>query len=472
MRKLSLRMQLLIGILLPLMALIGVNTVSLYLQASGSADTAYDRTLLASAKLIGEFLSVDGSGADAKLRADVPYAALEAFEAAQRSRMFYKVSGFSSELVSGYDELKTWQGPLPGGTPYTALVHFYDDKFRGEDVRVAVLLQPVSSTGALGMATIQVAETLELREELARRILLSTLWRQLVLVGVIALVVVLVVERATKPIRRLSSDIVRRTENDLTPIAAQDATRELVPLLDATNQMMGRMQHLLDHQKRFVRDTSHQLRTPLAVLKVQVQSALRGDVAPLQALHEINQTVERATVLANQMLAIAKAEQLRLQDPRDAPVVDWSEIVRAVALDLSALIGERHLDFEIVTQPALIRSHEWALRELTRNLLHNAAKYAPVEGTLRIRLHTDGRHAALVISNSGPGISHELRERLFQPFAAGQLSGGTGLGLAICREIVDVLGGSISIDNRYDAGRVAGVDATVRLAVHVDGGLS
>jgi two-component system sensor histidine kinase TctE len=466
MKKLSLRMQLLIGILLPLVALIAVNTVSLYLQASGAAHMAYDRTLLASAKLIGEFLSVDGSGAEARLQADVPYAALEAFEADQRSRMVYKVSGFSSELVSGFDELKTWQGPLPDGTPYNALVHFYDDTFRGEAVRVAVLLQPVSSTTALGMATIQVAETLELREALARRILLSTLWRQLVLVGIIALVVVVVVERATKPIRRVSSDIVRRTENDLTPIAAHDATPELLPLLDATNQMMGRMQHLLDHQKRFVRDTSHQLRTPLAVLKVQVQSALRGDVEPVQALREINQTVERATVLANQMLAIAKAEQLRLQDPRDAPVVDWSEIVRAVALDLSALIGERHLDFEIETQPAPIRSHEWALRELTRNLLHNAAKYTPAEGVLRVRLHADGRHAALVISDSGPGISPELRTKLFQPFAAGSVNGGSGLGLAICREIVDVLGGSIALENRYAAGRIVGLDTTVRLALH------
>ncbi|WP_310738739.1 sensor histidine kinase [Piscinibacter sp. HJYY11] len=466
MKRLTLRTQLLLGILLPVAALISVNTVSLYEQASRSADMAYDRTLLASAKLIGEFLSVAGSGPEARLEAAVPYSALEPFEADKRSRMYYKVSGFSHELVSGFPELRTWQGKLPDGGPYSALVHFYDDSFRGERVRVAVLLQPVATPTALGMATIQVAETMELREALARQILISTLWRQLALVVVIAVVVVIVVQRATRPVRQLSADIARRTENDLTPIGAEGTPRELRPLLDATNQVMQRLKHLLDHQKRFVRDTSHQLRTPLAVLKVQVQSALRGDVGPDQALQEINQTVDRATVLANQMLALAKVEQLRLQDPNDAPLADWAEIVRAVALDLSALIGERHLDFDIATQPSPVRSHEWALRELTRNLLHNAIKHTPDHGRLSVRLHSDGRHAALVISDSGPGITEEQRERLFTPFAAGDLRSGVGLGLAICREIVDALGGSITLDNRRAPGRVLGLDATVRLGLH------
>src|SRR5690606_24806171 len=110
-------------------------------------------------------------------------------------------------------------------------------------------------------------------------------------------------------------------------------------LLDATNQHMQRLSQLLDHQKRFVRDTSHQLRTPLAVLKTQLQSARRGDVDPAQALDEIAHTVERATQLANQMLALAKVEQMRQE--RDAPLSDWSDEVRTVALDLAPLIAER-----------------------------------------------------------------------------------------------------------------------------------
>lgn len=465
--QLSLRSQLLLGILVPVLAGVLVNTVSLYRQALRAADTAYDRTLLASAKSIGEQLQVSGSGDAARVHSSVPYSALEAFEADNRSRMYFRVGGFQGEMVAGFEDLPAWRGRLPDRGPYAALVDFYDDTYRGEPVRVAVLLQPVAGTDGRGMATIQVAETLELRQTLAGQILVDTLWRQAALLAVLVGAVLWVVQRATRPVRELSAQLRGRAENDLAPIAAADAPRELRPLLDATNQVMARLAHLLAHQKRFVRDTAHQLRTPLAVLKTQLQSALRGDVEPVQALHEINHTVDRATQLANQMLALAKVEQLRQQG--DAPVCDWAGIARAVALDLGALIAQRQLDFEIATVGAPVHSHEWALRELTRNLLHNAIKQCPEGGALAMRLVSDGRTAALSIADSGPGLAPEVRERLFQPFAAGERGGGSGLGLAICREIVDSLSGSISLDDRVVAGRIVGLEATVRVPLAQNG---
>ena len=464
----SLRSQLLLGILLPVLAFVLVSTVSLYRQALSSAGIACDRTLLASAKALGEQLEVTGSGEAARLKATVPYAALEPFEADNRSRMFYKVSGFAGEMVSGYEDLPAWRGTLPTKGIYAALVDFYDDTYQGQPVRVAVLLQPVASTDGRGMATIQVAETLELRETLARQILVDTLWRQAALVALIAAVVVVVVQRATRPVRELSARLNGRSANDLAPIDTSDAPHELLPLVEATNQVMARLSHLLDHQKRFVRDTAHQLRTPLAVLKTQVQSALRGDVEPTQALHEINHTVLRATELANQMLTLAKVEQLRQQD--DAPVIDWAGVVRAVALDLAPLIAEHRLDFSLATVAAPVRAHEWALRELVRNLLHNAVKNTPDGALLGITMTRDTRHVALTIADSGPGIPTEQRQHLFQPFAAStapaghpQRGSGLGLGLAICHEIVQSLGGGIALDNREGRAHREGLDAIVRL---------
>ncbi len=465
--RLSLRSRLLLGILLPVSVFVVVNTVSLYRQALRSADTAYDRTLLASAKSIGEELEVVGAGAAARLAATVPYAALEPFEADNRSRIFYKVTGFGGELVSGFGDLPAWRGRLPDRGLYAALVDFYDDTYLDQPVRVAVLLQPVAGTEGRGMATIQVAETLELRQTLARQILIDTLWRQAALIALIAGVVVVVVQRATQPVRPLSARINARSANDLTPIAHSGAPRELRPLVDATNQVMARLGHLLEHQKRFVRDTSHQLRTPLAVLTTQVQSALRGDVEPVQALGEIQHTVRRATELANQMLALAKVEQLRQQG--DPPVTAWADIVRAVALDLAPLIAENHLDFSLETLPAPVRAHEWALRELVRNLLHNAIKNTPAGSRLALTMSRDSHHVALTIADSGAGIADDQRARLFQPFATGAqaetLQRGSGLGLAICQEIVDSIGGSLALENRGVRGRVLGLDAIVRLPV-------
>ena len=281
----------------------------------------------------------------------------------------------------------------------------------------------------------------------------------------IALVVVAVVQVATRPVSELSERLRRRAEGDLSPIDTTGAPHELRPVLDATNGVMARLAHLLEHQKRFVRDASHQLRTPLAVLKTQVQSAQRGDVAPGQALDDIGSTVDGATVLANQMLALAKVEQLRQQG--DAGVVDWSPVVQAVALDLAPLIAQARLDFDFERQSAPVRAHEWALRELSRNLLHNAIKQSPAGGRLAVRLVCDARTAALTIADSGPGLSDDLRRRLFEPFSTGDPArGGVGLGLTICREIVTSLGGQIELNNRMQGSRVAGLEAVVRLPLH------
>jgi len=464
-RILSLRARLLLGILAPIAVFIVINSVSLYRQSLAAATTAYDRTLLASAKTIGEQLDVEGYDELAHLRAIVPYSALEAFEADNRSRLFYRVSALDGEMISGFAELPFWRGRIPDRSAYAALVDFYDAQFRNQPVRVAVLLQPVSSARGRGMAVVQVAETLEIRETLARKLLVDTLWRQLLLMGVIALVTVFVVQRATRPVRELGEAIGKRAADDLSPIDAPDAPRELRPLVDATTEVMGRLQRLLDHQKRFVRDSAHQLRTPLAVLKAQVQSARRGDVAPEQAFSEISQTVERATTLANQMLSLAKVEQLR-QQPESA-VLDLGEVVRHIALDLSPLVADKALDFELaIDEPVTVRAHQWMLQELTRNLLHNAIKLSPAGAALSVSVHAEGDDAVLTVRDGGPGISPELRQRLFAPFSAGSTSSGSGLGLAICREIVLALNGRISLDNRTakdDDAQVIGLDAVVRL---------
>jgi len=449
----SLRRQLLLGLLLPVLAVLVLNAATLYRQALASADTAYDRTLLASAKAIGELLRVDGSPGAPRLVADLPYSALEAFEADNRSRIFYRVAGFDGEAISGFLDLPAPQADTTSDAPavYAALVRFYDARYRDEAVRMAVLLQPVAGAAGQGMATIQVAETLELRHSLARQLLLQTLWQQGLLLALVVAVVLWVVQRATRPVRALSRSLVERAEADLSPLAAVGAPRELQPVIDATNAVMARLAHLLAHQKRFVRDASHQLRTPLAVLRAQVQSARRGDVEPLQALAEIDATVQGATELANQMLALAKVEQLRQQGlSEERPVHDWAPIVRAVVLDLSPLLAAGRIEFELHTAPAPVAAHAWSLRELTRNLVHNAIKHTPSGGALAVRLATQGGQAWLQVQDSGPGLSESQRERLFQPFAAAGPAAGSGLGLAICCEIVATARGRIALANRQD----------------------
>jgi two-component system, OmpR family, sensor histidine kinase TctE len=450
----SLRRRLLLGVLVPVILLLLLNSAVLYQRALKAADTAYDRTLLATAKSLGEPLEWSmGQDGQPQVKATLPYAALDAFEADNRSRIYYRISGLLGETVLGFDDLPRWSGPLPDGAsaPYAALVHFYDASYRDTPVRMAVLLQPVAGAEGQGMATIQVAETLELRQTLARSLLQETLWREALLMAVIAGLVVWVVQRATQPIRDLSAQLEQRDEADLTPIDMATMPKELLPLVAATNHTMSRLGALLAHQQRFVRDASHQLRTPLAVLKAQVQSARRGDMPPMDALRDIERTTDGATHLANQMLALAKVEQLRQQG--DTVVVAWDDVVREVALDLAPLMAARNLQLNLDTRPVSVQAHAWSLRELTRNLMHNAIQHSPEQGALTVTLGMDDHLAVLAIADDGPGMADDMRATLFQPFAVGaDAPGGTfsgaGLGLAICHDITMALGGELTLKNR------------------------
>lgn len=464
----SLQRYLLLGILVPVLAFTLLDALSLYRQALRVADTAYDRTLLASAKAIGELLEVVDDQGRPRLRSTLPHSALEAFEADMRSKMYFRVSGFEGEMVSGFEDL-----PLPrqgegSNGPYAALVSFHDESYRSEPVRMAVLLQPVAGLAGQGMATVQVAETLELRRALAQQLLVETVWTQCALIFLIGAVVIVVVQRGTQPLRLLGQQWQARPESDLSPLEARRAPKELWPVIEAANAVMTRLDRLLQQQKRFVRDASHQLRTPLTVLKVQVQSARRGDLEPKVALQQIELTVDGATALANQMLALAKAEQLRQQDVPTP--LDWAQTLRTVALDLAPLMADRHLDLDLQAMPCLVRVQEWGLKELTRNLLHNAIRHSPEGGRLSVCLEPQGHGAVLRIADEGTGIPDSLRHVLFQPFARGEgpSEGSSGLGLAICREIVLASGGNIELNNRYsqgpvNPGQVLGLDVLVSL---------
>jgi two-component system sensor histidine kinase TctE len=456
----SMRRQLLLGILLPVLLVVGLNTWSLYEEALDASDVAYDRSLLASAKTISEQLDVEGYDDLAKIIALVPYAATEAFEADNQSRLYYKVSHLNGTVVSGFADLPAWKGAIPAKPAYAALVDFYNDKYQNEDVRVATLLQPVVSETGRAMAVIQVAETLEIRQSLARELLVGTLWRQGLLLGIIALVVVLVVQRATQPVRELSLHLESRSEHDLAPLSDADAPQEIKPLIQATNFVMQKLHTLLAQQKGFVRDAAHQLRTPLTVLKLQVQSAQSGDMSNEQGLKEIGLTIDRATQLVNQMLALAKVEQL---SPSATKVVsDFSEVVREVALELAPLMAARNLDFEISTVPSRVLAPAWMLRELTRNVLDNAIRHSPIKGRLKLTMVQNEGYVQFNLRDEGPGLSSDLQARLFQPFSAGDTRQGSGLGLSICLGIVKSLKGEIRLVNEPISGAPTGLNCEVQ----------
>jgi len=487
----SLQSRLFLGLLAPVVGIMGLSATLQYRQALEAADLAYDRTLLSSAQAVGEQLELDGEGDQIRVLARLPSSALEPFEVDLRSTLYYRIVGFQGEHVAGYTDLpRIHPAPPQGPTPYAALVHFYDDTYRGEPIRVSVLQQPVAGPQGQGMAVVQVAETLELRRALAQHLLLHTLGLQALLIAAIAGLLWWLVQRTTVEIRAVGQGWQARSQTDLSPLNVDALPRELRPMADAANVLMARMDTMLQRQRRFIRDAAHQLRTPLAVLRVQVQAGLKGHVPAEQSLSDMANTVDNATRLAQQLLSLARVEQWRQSSTAADSSIPGSpspigtpnppqklmDLVQALALELAPLWVDKQVECDIrLDDVGRLNAPDWALRELVRNLLHNAIKASPPSGSLNVVLRQASAPPAvtadeqigaeLLISDEGPGLDDEAPQWLFQPFAHRPQAGqeGTGLGLAICHDIVTTLGGEIQLTNRVHNGRTVGLDARVWL---------
>ena len=454
----SVRSYMLAWIIFPLILIISAETYFLHLNALQSVTVAYDRTLLATAHAVGDSVRYEKGD----FRVSLPLALFEVYENDKSGRYFYRVSKSNGDLISGDDDLPFQMGNAPRKTQYPAVVQFYEDRFQHHPIRVAILHQPVFSDDEAGTVVIQVAEPLSIRQESAQSILRDTLLRQGLLLLIVSLAVFAAVTRALKPLYRLRVELDNRSADDLSPLTLHSNVRELRTVTSALNDLMARVGRLVNYQKRFIANASHQLRTPLAVLKTQLQSGLRGDAPATEVMHEMSATVERSIHLANQMLLLAKVEQRRTQGLSNR--CHLGNLAREAILELSPLIAEKNLDFEIEADDAQLFGDAWLVGELIRNLLNNAIQHTPSEKKLGIRITRDLEAVLLQVWNSGEGLREDRIDQLFEPFSTGFSAGGTGLGLAICREIATSLNGTIRLSNRISNNSVVGFEAEVRFA--------
>lgn len=454
----SLRGYLLAGIIAPIALFIVVDAFNLYRSALDSANAAYDRMLVTTAYSIGDQIVVDAG----QLRTGVSFATLEVYEAGYSTRMIYKISDRLGNFIAGDHDLPSFRYERGKWPAVAALLKVYEGDYGSAAVRIVAVAQPAKSHLPQDDVIIQIAEPLAYRQGVARDILWGTVLRQALLLLIITAVTMVVVDRALRPLLSLRDQLDARQEDDLSPLSTPSAPRELRPVVDALNELMRRLHRTIDLQQRFVANASHQLRTPLAVLKMQLQSGLRGDLPPELALREMRSTVERATNVANQLLSLARIEQMRGKGTRER--CDLATIAQEVAIDLSPLISDKNLDFELDASSAWVEGRDWMASEMISNLLHNAIRHTPPESHLGIRITQLEEGIELCVWDSGPGIADQNEMRVFEPFAACHNSKGGGLGLTICAEIADSMGAELTLCNRGLNGAVAGLDARVRFS--------
>lgn len=447
----SLRLQLLRWLLIPLAALVVVDALSVYHDALHAADQAYDRSLLASTRALAERVTLH----EGKVVADVPYIALDSFEADTEGSIFYKVTGIANDFISGYEDLP----PLPPETKrseaYPALVYFYHAVYREERVRIAALYQPVYDDRIRGIALIQVGETLEARRELSRKILVNTLLREATLIAAAAIIVWFAVGFVLRPLKRLRLQVEERKPTNLSGFDPMLVHKEVRPLVIAMNGYIERLRTLVDGQRRFIADASHQLRTPLTLLKTQTELALRESRpdAARDMLAGIGRTTDATIHLANRLLALARVDHGMGEG--DMKTVVLNEVARQVALELAQEAVKKNIDLGFEgARKVSVSGHELLLHEMVANLVDNAMRYTPAGGTVTLRvLRLDV--PMLEVEDSGPGILASERERVFAPFYRGAAShelhaAGAGLGLTIVRDIAAMHGATVELSEGLD----------------------
>jgi two-component system, OmpR family, sensor kinase len=306
---------------------------------------------------------------------------------------------------------------------------------------------------------VQVAQPLAVRDDLAAKLALHTLWPLLLMVPGAIVLVLLVVRRGLAPIGGLSDSLASRSLDALEPLPLDAHTPvEVRPLVVALNDLLQRLHIASQTQRMFVSDAAHELRSPLAALQLQLQAAARDGTltGSEQTLERVQERLKRLIHLVQQLLTLAR-EDAAAATPRES--VSIRRVGEQVVGELSLLAEAKRVDLGLEASApagtddaftALTESH--ALVLLLSNLVDNAIRYTPAGGTVDVVLAREPGTVRIEVRDTGPGIPEDELERVFDRFYRGAeaQAQGSGLGLAIAARIANRLGLALTLHNRSD----------------------
>jgi signal transduction histidine kinase len=302
---------------------------------------------------------------------------------------------------------------------------------------------------------IQIAQPARVRESLARSAAERVVIPLVLLLPIMIAAVAWIVSRGLLPLRYVTTEVQRRDVRSLRPLGIENLPSEIEPLVGELNRLLARLQKAFEAQRAFISDAAHELRSPLTALRLQLQLLDRApdESARTEARGRLGAAVERAIHLAEQLLALARSEP---QDAAgDMAPVDLAAAAAEGITDTHELALSRGIEMSLDTPGNIsVRGDAPALRTLVRNLVDNAVRYTPPHGSVQVRCRATAQGALLEVSDTGPGIPAQDRDRVFDRFyrrAAAQ-EGGTGLGLAIVKSIAERHGANIALNEAPGGG--------------------
>ncbi|MFZ6046945.1 ATP-binding protein [Pseudomonas sp. CR3202] len=305
---------------------------------------------------------------------------------------------------------------------------------------------------------IWVGERDDVRQDLVQRIVRHTLWPNLMGILILATLVWLAIGWGLRPLQNMARVIRSRHADSLAPLQIVPLPRELEPMQAAINRLLGQIEQLLQRERRFIGDAAHEMRTPLAVLRLHAQNALEADSEEqrAEALRFLTLGVDRLTRVVQQLLTMARMEP-ELARQKWQPLDLESRVCEHLA-ELTPLLLDRGLELalEVAEGDYHTTSDAAAIGIALQNLVTNAANFSPQGGEVKVSLREDGDDFFLLrVEDQGPGIDEAKLSRLFERFYSEDNPQGAGLGLAIVQMVASRLGGSIALRNREGGGLCA-----------------
>ena len=317
---------------------------------------------------------------------------------------------------------------------------------RDNDARIHMHFERNGShTESLGK--IIITQENEYREELAFRSAWQSVIPLIVLLPLIILLTIWIVRLAMKPVDRLSHKLEKRHEQNLTPLPTEKIPSEIRGFVVEINRLLGRIDEFIRQQKRFIADASHELRSPMTALSLQVEQLAHQDL-PAEAktqLIQVKQGIQRSRNLLEQLLSLTRIQNNKMESHSDFNVQD---IFRSVIEDVLPLVLDKDQDLGVTNEQAVnFHGSETDLYLLVKTLVDNAIRYTPKGSQIDLSVKEKDGSIQICVEDNGNGIPPEERQRVLDPFyrILGTEQQGSGLGLAIAEEIVKNYGGKIEL---------------------------
>lgn len=460
----SLRRALLLNLLIPTSALAAALGLAGLVLINQTIETAYDRVLDGSVKAIAERIAVE----DGEISVDLPQVALGMLETRANDSVYYSIS-YEQTPVTGYQDLPRAD---PAAIPVGTIKHF-DARYKDTSVRIAATTQ--ATYGKPLPVLVQVAETTNARTAAKRELLLALAALEIGIIATAAALGWFAVRRGLAPLVDLGREIDARqfgAGTSLRRLELENIPYEAHPPVRAMNELFARLETAIQLIRDFIADASHQMKTPLASLRVHL-ALLQRDAGHLADNHETIAEIERSTKhldrLVAQLIAMARAEQANVGKSiaNVAPTNLVASASEALAM-MAPLAAAKNIElaFESAVVDAPVNADPSMLHDILTNLIDNAIRYNQDGGTVIVSIFSINDRYAVRVADNGPGISPEHRERVFDRFyriPAADRPAGSGLGLSIVRALLRQSDGTIELATGIE-GR--GLAVTISLPTH------